>query len=190
MNANVKGCPDIPEAKGYTENCCSPATGGPQPESKDCPVCGRQGQSVPLTAVKNLLKEGLRNQMKDGEYRLCTNPECVAVYYNPAQGQVFDTNAVRVRVWLKDSGDNIPLCYCRNISRGQVKAAWQNGARTYSDVVKAAGVEQERCNCQYENPAGKCCSGTIKGYLEELDLLYKDNTKRHPSTPANDTGSC
>lgn len=157
-DSTVRCCPDVPESKGDTESCCGLSAGGLQPEFKDCPVCGRQGQSVPLTAVENLLKEEFRTQQKkDGEYRLCTNPECPAVYYNPEQGQVFDKNALRVRVWLKDPGDDVPLCYCRKITRGQVKAARQNGARTYSDVVKAAGVEHERCNCQYENPAGKCC---------------------------------
>ena len=163
------------------ESCCNQKTGGPQPDFKSCPVCGRQGQNVPLTAVENLLKDEFRNQVKDGEYRLCTNSECQVVYYDPELRQVLDQNALRVKVWLKDPGDDVPLCYCRNVTRGQVKALWQNGARTYSDVVKAAGVEQEKCNCQYENPAGKCCSGTIKGYLDELDLLHKDNTdpKRH-----------
>lgn len=168
MNDNtVRCCPDIPESKGGTESCCGLPDGGLQPEFKNCPVCGRQGQSVPLTAVENLLKEEFRTQIKEGEYRLCTNPECPAVYYNPEQGQVFDKNALKVRVWLKDPGDDVPLCYCRKITRGQVKAAWQNGARTYADVVKVAGAEQERSNCQYENPAGKCCSGTIKKYLDE-----------------------
>jgi len=152
-----------------------------------CPVCGRQGQNVPLTAVENLLKEESRNQVKDGGYCLCTNPECRIVYYDPELGRVFDQNALRIKVWLKDTGDDVPLCYCRNITRGQVKAAWQSGARTYSDVVKAVGVEQEKCNCQYENPAGKCCSGTIKDYLDELDLLHKNIS---PSVTSNDEGSC
>ncbi|ADG81348.1 DUF2703 domain-containing protein [Thermincola potens] len=177
----LKCCPDIPAAQSPAEGCCSPQADVPQQEINRCPVCDRQGQAVPRTAVENLLKDDFRTQMKDGEYWLCTNPECRVVYYNPTLGQVFGRHALRVKVWLKDPGDDVPLCYCRNITRGQVRSAWQNGARTYADVVKAAGAEQGKCNCQYENPSGKCCSGPIKGYLEELDLLHGDNaaSKRH-----------
>ncbi|MBO8125775.1 MAG: (2Fe-2S)-binding protein [Firmicutes bacterium] len=75
---------------------------------------------------------------------------------------------MRVKVWLKDPGDNVPLCYCHGVTRSQIKTAWQKGAKTFAELVKVTGVAKGGCRCQYENPAGRCCSEAIKQYLGEL----------------------
>lgn len=120
--------------------------------------------------VTSLLVENLRDQVGPKQYWLCASPSCEVVYYQPATGQVFDQASVRVKVWLKDSGDDVPLCYCNRVTRGDLKTAWLQGAKTYSELVRATGVSRGPCNCEVNNPAGRCCSGAVRQYLAQLAL--------------------
>lgn len=157
-----------PESRDGNPNGCGSDIKETKSGAEPCPECGKQGWHVPDTAVYNLLKEEAREKMESGNYHICVSPDCNVVYYNPLNRTTFDKDSVRVKVWLKDSGDDVPLCYCNEITRGKIKEAWQKGSRTYTEVVNITGAAKGKCNCKYENPAGRCCSSVIKQYLEEL----------------------
>lgn len=151
-----------------SKGCCSTGAQAVSSGVKLCSKCGKPGWNVPDTAVQNLIKEEHRSKLASGDNYICINPDCQVVYYNPLNGRIFEKDAVRVKVWFKDSGDDVPLCYCNEISRGKIKEAWQQGARTYADVVNITSGATVKCNCKYENPSGRCCSGVINDFLDEL----------------------
>ncbi len=146
---------------------CSPNADAVTAGSLPCPRCGNPGRTVPTGTVTGLLVDDLRGQVGPGLYWLCDHPSCQVVYYQPETGQVFDQASVRAKVWFKDSGDDVPLCYCHRVTRGDLKAAWLDGAKTFSELVRATGVSQGACNCQVNNPAGRCCSSAVRQYLAQ-----------------------
>lgn len=123
---------------------------------------------MPKTAVINLLKKDFHAEMGNGDFCLCKNPSCQVVYYQAGTGKVFEVDSLKVKVWLKDQGDDVPLCYCHNVTRGQIKTAWRNGAKTFAEIAKTTGVSKDGCNCKVNNPSGKCCFAAIKQYIDEL----------------------
>lgn len=149
------------------QDCCSSSVSDGSRKIGPCPACGQEGVIVVKSAVQNLVFKECLAELGSSNYFLCTQPDCQVVYYQPDIGNVIYRDALRVKVWLKDEGEDVPLCYCHNVTRAKIKAAWQNGVKTYADVIKMTGA-QGRCDCQYENPSGSCCSKAIKQYIDEL----------------------
>lgn len=151
------------------KECDESKVGTVQGSADLCPRCKKNGIQVPGTAVLNLVNKELTEQIQADGYYICPNQSCKIVYFNPLTGHIFDKNNVRVKVWLKDQGDDVPLCYCNKITRGEIREAWNKGAGSYAEVFKIAGASRENCNCRYENPAGRCCSGVINEFLKTLN---------------------
>lgn len=148
--------------------CCSQEGCGKKNQIPRCPICGYEGQPVSPHTLRNLLKTGLVEQIVEEDYQLCQNSECQVVYFHRELGQIFGRDALTVKVWWKDPGLDVPLCYCKGVTRGQILEAWEKGVRTFAEIVKATGAMGGR-RCEYENPAGRCCSLAIQVYLQELD---------------------
>lgn len=58
------------------------------------------------------------------------------------------------------------VCYCSNVTKGQIVAALEQGAKTISDVRKATGA----CTvgkCKEMSPRGTCCSPIILDIIRE-----------------------
>ena len=64
------------------------------------------------------------------------------------------------------------VCYCNNVTKGQIVEAMDNGARTLDDIRKATGA----CTlgkCKELSPRGTCCSPVIMAVINE----YMENHK-------------
>lgn len=161
-------CPDSLGSEEGGSCTCGLPDSGKKTKGEPCPFCGQEGVTVSKTTVTSLLRTEFLSQIGTEDYSFCTNPACQAVYYQPGTGKVFGQDALRVKVWLRDPGDDVPLCYCHQVTRGQIKAAWQKGMKTFSEMVKATGISKAGCNCEKNNPAGRCCTKAIKQYMDEL----------------------
>ena len=58
------------------------------------------------------------------------------------------------------------VCYCNNVTKGQIIEAMDQGARTLSDVRKMTGACTNG-NCKVLSPRKTCCSPIIKAVIEE-----------------------
>jgi bacterioferritin-associated ferredoxin len=60
--------------------------------------------------------------------------------------------------------DNEIICYCKNVSRDEIKAAINDGAKSLKDIqVKTGACTVNQCN--ELNPKGVCCSTDINAML-------------------------
>lgn len=60
------------------------------------------------------------------------------------------------------------ICYCSNVTRGDIITALKNGAKTFDDVREATGACTEG-NCKELSPRGECCSPVIMQVMEEYE---------------------
>ena len=63
-----------------------------------------------------------------------------------------------------DNGEIV--CYCSQVTKGQIVNALANGAKTLDDIRNMTGA----CTlgrCKELSPTGKCCSPTIIGIIEQ-----------------------
>ena len=61
------------------------------------------------------------------------------------------------------------VCYCDHVTKGQIIAAMEQGAKTLSDVKRMTGACTS-CNCEQMHPAGRCCARDIAFVMKE----YRD----------------
>src|SRR5712692_9955433 len=85
-----------------------------------CPACGAVGRVVADETVQAILKPGHDRQLLAVERSFCRTATCGVLYYG-ADGRMVKKNAAMVRVGIKETEDPIPLCYCFNFSRADVR---------------------------------------------------------------------
>jgi hypothetical protein len=117
------------------------------------------GSSVPLRTVKALLDSSALAKLEcEAALWFCADATCSIVYYSSVQ--VFTTSDVRVEVFQKASGLNVPVCYCFGWTRGEIL----EDARGLEVIT--AHVRAGRCACDVRNPQGRCCLGNVRGLLK------------------------
>jgi Zinc binding domain len=144
------------ECCGPNKEACSVA--GP------CPQCGAVGHEVARETVGAMaMLEVPAAVLSRATYRYCATEACPVIYYADG-GAVMERQHVRVPVNAKDSGLDVPLCYCfghtRRIIAEEIAATGQSTAFTAITREIKAG----HCACEVKNPSGRCCLGDVRAY--------------------------
>jgi len=80
---------------------------------------------------------------------------------------VFGKPDLKVRVGIKETADPVPLCYCFDYSREDVRRDIEAaGMTTILDQIKGE-VQGGFCACEVKNPSGACCLGDITRAIQE-----------------------
>ena len=151
------------------EDCCQVPAQKVQADSLICPVCQHQGKSVPLITLKAMLTPSVLSILDpSSSYSFCPNSACEVVYFS--HEQVFNKDTVKVPVYQKDEGSEVPVCYCFGWTRQRLIQAIrhkENPAQRISEQVKA-----NRCGCEVNNPQGSCCLGNVTTFVHGLNQSH------------------
>lgn len=121
-----------------------------------CPICGLPSLKVTEKAVwANLVDSRWRIDRAHLNWNLCSNPHCDCTYF--ANRLIFYRSDLIKPLFFKDRGDDVPICYCSDLTRGEIKDAVKNGCRTIDDVRKYTKKNITGL-CDTKNPTGKCCN--------------------------------
>lgn len=143
------------------ESCCR-VPGAPCP----CPVCGRAGRKVSRLTVENHVPAGLRDGLGE-DVTFCLNPDCEVVYCAPG-GRVVRKGQTVLPVTVKDSGEDVQVCYCFGHKRGDLRRDLaERGATDIPERIRQ-GIKEGRCDCERKNPSGACCLGNVAAEIELL----------------------
>jgi hypothetical protein len=82
-------------------------------------------------------------------------------------GEVFRKPDIKVRVGLKEQEDPVPLCYCFDYTRADLRRDIEEHGRTEIPARIKAEVQAGFCACEVKNPAGTCCLGEITQAIQE-----------------------
>lgn len=63
--------------------------------------------------------------------------------------------------------DDELICYCENVTVGEVKEAIKNGAKSVKDVADATGACKSANRCEDLNPHKRCCAVDIMKLIDE-----------------------
>jgi len=130
-----------------------------------CPSCGQPGVRVKEDAVKNNIVN-FKRKHKDSrtKWNICINPGCDSSYFS---GKVLFTKSdLRKPLFFKDSSDDVPICYCAGLTRGEIKEAVKNGCKTIKEVQKYT-KKNNSGHCETRNPLGKCCRNVFLRTISE-----------------------
>lgn len=102
----------------------------------------------------------------------CLNPACEVVYCNP-RGFVVHKGQTLQPVTIKDEGDQVPVCYCFNFKRGDLRRDLEEGGKTDIPERIRQGIAEGRCACERTNPQGACCLGNVAGVIKKIQEAAK-----------------
>lgn len=129
-----------------------------------CPSCGNKGEAVSTLTVKSLVRDHARVEAP-ASYLFCRNAKCEVVYFDGKV--VFNKPDLKVRVGIKETVDPIPLCYCFDYSRADIRREIDTAAQMrILDKIKSE-VQGGFCACEVKNPRGSCCLGDITRAIQE-----------------------
>lgn len=150
-------------------DCCSTTPNGAcsiaPGKTNICPACGAKGQAVQVLTVKSLVRE--HNRVSPAaSYMFCRTPDCDVVYFSA--DAIFRKPDVKVRVGLKENEDPMPLCYCFDYTREDVRRDLAEQGRTEIPERIKAEIKAGFCACEVKNPSGNCCLGNIIKVVYDL----------------------
>jgi len=135
-----------------------------------CPKCGLPAVAVNVEAVKYNVVESLQDLINlKNKWSVCVNPACDSSYFSKTRElSIADLN---LPLFFKDKSDNVPICYCSNLTRGEIKEAAKNGCKSI-DGVQNYTKKDITGMCEEQNPLGKCCRNVFLRIIS--DSLNKD----------------
>ena len=134
-------------------------------DAATCPNCGAKGKSVANLTVSVMVKSSEfylhPGHLPDGKYFMCEAKACPIVYFNNENHAVFREEDIRVRVWQKQQGADVPACYCFHHTISSIGRELEEKGST--DVLARIGAEIRagNCRCEVTNPQGSCCLGNV-----------------------------
>jgi hypothetical protein len=134
-----------------------------------CPKCGQPAIPVDFKAVDYNLIDSARLKIASSfKWSICNNPSCDCSYFS--KSQIFKTTDLIKPLFYKDKSDNVPICYCSDLTRGEIKNAVKLGMRTI-DEVQTHTKKNITGFCEERNPLGKCCRNVfLKTILDNNDI--------------------
>lgn len=137
-----------------------------------CPDCGSPAIKVNAKTVKRHTGNHKAAKKSAGsDWHACINISCTCAYFSKLVS--FSVSDLVSKLFYKDKADNVPVCYCAGISRGEIKKAVGKGCKTVGQVHKFTG-KHKTGDCKKKNPLGKCCTEVFKW---EINSLANDKAK-------------
>jgi len=131
-----------------------------------CPDCGLPALKVSgKTVAYNLRKPKKIKEANAKKWYACINPGCECSYFSSAAS--FKISDITIPLFYKDNSDDAVICYCADLTRGEIINAARHGCRTIG-AVRRFTKKSGSGNCDKKNPLGKCCKPVFARTLKEM----------------------
>lgn len=154
----------------HGESCCLVTEKTPAPARAECPVSGTLSQKIQRRTLEHLLKPEKIASLRDVQYYYCKEPTCNVVYFSNENVPFFTTDEMAVKVFVKDQGDEVPVCYCFNWTRARIKQQIRETGQSSASVEIAREIKAGNCECDIKNPKGECCLSDVNAVVKETLL--------------------
>lgn len=143
------------------EPCCQPPA-----SACPCPVCGQSAKSVPALTLEQHVPTQLRAKLGNVA-SFCANPSCEVVYCAPS-GATVRVGETVLPVTVKDSGDEVHVCYCFDFKRADIRRELEASGKTEIPDRIRNGIKDGLCDCERKNPQGSCCLGNVAAAIKAI----------------------
>jgi hypothetical protein len=155
--------------------CCLITDQTEAPSKADCPVSQASSKKVQTRTVRSLVRGDSRWRLENVQYYYCEDPTCPVVYFPSNGGAYFTISDLDVKVFSKDKGDDVNVCYCFDWTRGRIKKEISETGTSIAPKEIARQVKEGLCSCDVKNPKGRCCLGDVNSVVKEAlqGVAYK-----------------
>ncbi|MEX1137758.1 MAG: (2Fe-2S)-binding protein [Bacteroidota bacterium] len=161
------------------DECCLVTEHTPAPAKAECPVTKTMSRKVQRRTVEHLLKPQASQKLRDVQYYYCTDEACDVVYFSNEEAPTVSVGDVNVKVFTKDQGDDVNVCYCFTWTRGRIKNQIAELGKSTAAIEIAREVKAGRCECDVKNPKGECCLGDVNRVVREFQQRKEDAERNH-----------
>jgi len=153
-----------------TEACANGVCEVPDKETtRPCPRCNGKGKRVKGVTIRYLVRGTFQSRIHDSlTYRFCPSPDCPVVYYSETGDAQFTKDELSERVTIKEKDDPLPVCYCFNFFRHDIREEIEKTGKTTVPDFISAQVKAGNCLCEYTNPQGTCCLGNVSAAVKQI----------------------
>ncbi|MCI0694845.1 (2Fe-2S)-binding protein [candidate division KSB1 bacterium] len=151
----------------HSESCCLVEEKTPAPARAECPLSGTLSRKVQRRTLEHLLKPERAAAIQKVQYYYCTEPACNVVYFSNEDVPFFATDDVSVKVFVKDQGAEVPVCYCFDWTRARIKQQIRETGKSTAALEIAREIKAGHCACDIKNPKGECCLGDVNMFVKE-----------------------
>ena len=149
------------------DECCLIAEKTEAPPKAKCPVSGTLSRKVQHRTVEHLAKPDRISLIQNVQYYYCAEPTCNVVYFSNQDVPTFTKDDIAVKVFTKDQGDYVNVCYCFDWTRGRIKGQIATTGKSTAAFEIAKEIKAGRCSCDIKNPKGECCLGDVNAVVKE-----------------------
>lgn len=150
------------------EDCCLLTEKTPAPVKAACPISKTLSRKVQRRTLEHVLKPSQRGAIREAQYYFCHDPSCRLVYFSNEEAPAFSVDDLAVKVFAKDRGDEVPVCYCFDWTRGRIKQEIEATGHSTASLAIAREIKTGNCACDVKNPKGECCLGEVNAFVKEL----------------------
>jgi hypothetical protein len=133
-------------------DCCS----APEFDPKQCPSCGTRGHRVPPATLVALAR--VPPEATD-PWRFCPSNACEVVWFGETTRGVVERVDLRVRVGVKETAADRPICYCFGHDGTTIAARATTDDPVYREIRERCRRGEDRC--ETTNPQGHCCLADV-----------------------------
>ena len=150
------------------EECCLVTEKTPAQAKAECPISKTSSRKVQRRTLEHLLKAEKVGSIQNVQYYYCTDPDCKVVYFSNETVPYFTIDDVKVKVFTKDKGEDVNVCYCFDWTRGRIKDEISQTGESTASLQIAKEVKAETCACDIKNPKGECCLGDVNTFVKQV----------------------
>ncbi len=147
--------------------CCLVSEVTEAPPRADCSESGTSSRKIQHRTVEHLVKHEQAGEIVDTQYYYCAEPDCSVVYFAGDGVRSFTTDDLKVKVFAKDPGGDVNVCYCYDWTRDRIKSELAETGRSSASREIAEKVRASLCECDIKNPKGTCCLGDVNRAVRE-----------------------
>jgi hypothetical protein len=156
------------------DDCCLVTERTSAPAKAACPVSRTLSRKVQHRTLEHLLKPEKRGAIRDAQYYFCNEASCLIVYFSNEKSPVFSVDDLTVKVFAKDRGNEVPVCYCFDWTRDRIKRQIEETGQSTASLEIAREIKAGHCACDVKNPKGECCLGDVNQFVKEAILTSSE----------------
>lgn len=132
-----------------------------------CPVCKNKAKEVSAITVKSLVKsEYLKELSSVKDFFYCQTPNCEVIYFKP--NEIIIQEHLIKEVGIKEWSSPKTVCYCFNWTKEKISDEIKEFDKTNAIEDISGKMNSAGCDCEHNNPSGKCCLKDVKKVIKEL----------------------
>ena len=133
-----------------------------------CPVCKNKAKGVSPVTLFHIIQKNYQKQISSlSGFYFCKTMDCEVIYFKG--NELIKQDKLIKEVGLKKWASATTVCYCFNWTKEKIEEEFNAFGKTNALEDINSKMRMDKCNCEINNPSGKCCLKDIKETIKDIN---------------------